>query len=602
MCGIAGIVSEKSISNINLRLDKMIESIKHRGPDAQKYQKIDENAYFAHVRLSIIDLNDISNQPMISNDKRWSIVFNGEIINYKYIKSLLNYDFKTESDTEVILAAVQEKGIEWFLNIATGMYAIALYDKENKITYLLRDRLGIKPLYYTITNGALVFASEIKGLLNSGLVKAELFDESIDEYLGNRYVREPYTFFKNIYQVGGGEYIKVEKDLHETKINYYQLPRQNFNQIYDEDKLILETKNKLEHVVLDWSIADVSLGTYLSGGVDSSLTTAILAQKESRPLYTYTIGFEEENEFNYSNLVAKMYNTNHTALKIDIKEYLNEWRNLISFSDSPLGVPNEIPLAVMSRELREKITVVISGEGADELFGGYGRIFRSPFKNENNTEEFYDSFIREYEYVPREFRDKYLKTSSNLRNHFDSIIKEDFKKYKNEENVFRFFQDYHIKGLLKRLDTTTMQASIEARPPFLDHRLIEYVNSNIPYDLKLKWKSKMDEELAQHEKSEVFSEKRDTPKYILKKVAEYYLPDEVIYRKKVGFPVPLTTWFENLSSLAESLLMDAQWLNTKFLEELINHSKSNKRAGQIIWMFLNIEIFIQEYFQKEWRY
>ena len=195
-----------------------------------------------------------------------------------------------------------------------------------------------------------------------------------------------------------------------------------------------------------------------------------------------------------------------------------------------------------------------------------------------------------------------MKFQNNYRNYFDDKISNDFKNYSNEENVFRFFQTYHIKGLLKRVDMTTMQASVEARPPFLDHELIEFVNAKIPYDLKLKWIDEKNKEQAKLEYSKDYSEVRDIPKYILKKVSEYYLPDEIIYRKKVGFPVPLTEWLTQIINLANKYLKNADWLYNNKIDELINDAKTNNRSGQILWMFINIEMFKQKYFNKEWRY
>lgn len=606
MCGITGIVSTSKVDKLEKRIKKMVLSIKHRGPDNQSYKILNEKIALGHARLSIIDLNDSSNQPMISDDKRWTIVFNGEIFNYLDIKSQLDYPFKTNGDTEVILAAVQLKGLDWFLKKANGMYAFALYDSLCNQTYLVRDRFSIKPLYYTIDNGTLIFGSEIKAILNSGLIEAKFFSPAIDEYLGNRSVREPYTFFTDIFQVCGGQYIVFDDKLNKKVKGYYKLPKQNFDQNYNEQQLIDDTTKQVENAIKRWLVSDVKVGSYLSGGVDSSLTTAIMAtsMKNSSNLCTYTIGFKSNNEFEYSKIVADKYKVKHKNILIDYSTYVDEWKRLIYYNDAPLGVPNEVPLSIMSTELSKDITVVISGEGADELFGGYGRIYRLPndYNNHPSNLEFYDEFINQYEYVPRNIRNKFLKTDMCLREYFDNKIKKDFSKHCNEENVFRFFQQYHIKGLLRRVDMTTMQTSVEARPPFLDHKLIEFVSTKIPYDLKLKWISQEDKIKSHEETAKQYSEVRDIPKYILKKVAEKYLPNEIIYRKKVGFPVPLSEWLNELDCLVDLYLKDAYWLDNSKLNELISDAKKNDRSGQILWMFINIEMFRQQYFNKEWRY
>ena len=604
MCGITGIYSLNKIINIKDRIIAMNYSIKHRGPDAGNYF-INNNTALGHRRLSIIDLRETANQPMHSKSNIWHVVFNGEIYNFNEIKAELSYSFLTKSDTEVIIAAIEEKGLDWFLKKANGMFAIALYNSDTEQLFLIRDRLGIKPLYYYNDGKIVVFSSEIKGILSSGLVKAEFNESAVDEYLGNRHVRAPFTFFKNIHQLEAGTYIEMDKSLNLTEHIYWDIPKEfNNDKNYNEEAITEKFEKELIKAIDYRLISDVPLGTYLSGGVDSSLITAITSIKQKKTINTYTIGFPELNEFKYSNIIAKQYQTIHHEILMDKKDYINNWESLIGFKDSPLGVPNEIPLAVMSKELKKRITVVLSGEGADELMGGYGRIFRSSFdfENENENISFYDYFINEYEYVPRKMRDKFITTKKNYRNIFDTKIKNDFSNKTNEENIFRFFHKYHVKGLLQRVDMTTMQTSVEARVPFLDHNLIEFVYSKIPYNLKLKWKSKQAEHKAKKMVSSAYSEILDTPKYLLRKIAYNYIPKSIVDRKKVGFPVPLTQWFSNLEEMAKTLLTNVSWLKEGIIDELIEKSKKEPRAGQILWMFINIEIFRKQYFFKDWEW
>lgn len=604
MCGITGIYSLNNLSDIEKRIDKMNFSIEHRGPDASGIY-IHNNLALGHRRLSIIDTRAISNQPMHSNNEEWHIVFNGEIYNFLEIKVHLDYVFKTNSDTEVIIAAIDTMGIEWFLERANGMFSIAIYNSVKNELFLVRDRLGIKPLYYYNDGEKLIFASEVKAILNSGLIEAVFNDLAVDEYLGNRYVRAPYTFFKDIFQVKPGEYVKITSDLKFRNVKYWSLPDEfNFDTEFDEASILEEFEKELRRSIEMRLIADVSLGTYLSGGVDSSLITAITALNSKSKVNTYTIGFEELNEFKYSEVIAEKYKTNHHEIILGKSDYMANWEKLICYKDAPLGVPNEIPLAVMSTELKEKITVVLSGEGADELLGGYGRIFRSPYDYENSENEssFYDYFISKYEYVPRGMRDELINTPILYRSEFDKEISKRFSENSNEENVFKFFHDYHVKGLLQRVDMTTMQTAVEARVPFLDHRLIEFAYKKVPYDLKLRWLSSETKAKAASMCAEDYSEVLDTPKYLLKKLSYKYLPKDIIERKKVGFPVPLTEWFDNLEELSRELLSNCSWLKIGVLEDLIHRSKSENRAGQILWMFLNIEIFKINYFDKEWRW
>jgi asparagine synthase (glutamine-hydrolysing) len=321
-------------------------------------------------------------------------------------------------------------------------------------------------------------------------------------------------------------------------------------------------------------------------------------------MITQKIGFKEMNEFSYAKQVAKKYNTIHHEILMKKKDYVNGWEKLIQYKDSPLGVPNEIPLAAMSTKLKEKITVVLSGEGADELMGGYGRIFRSPldYANQNIYKSFYDFFISQYEYVPRSFRDKLISSPSNYRMKFDTELKEDFLEFSGEQSIFHFFHRYHVQGLLQRVDITTMQTSVEARVPFLDHELIEYVYTKIPIDLKLKWNDEQSKKRACAMQAKEYSEILDTPKYLIRKLSYKYLPKNIVERKKVGFPVPLTEWFGDLELLAYELLNDCSWLNKNAVDILIKKSKEEIRAGQILWMFINVEIFKNLYFKKSWRW
>lgn len=605
MCGINGIVFSRQAKGLDKRIQKMNVSINHRGPDSNGVVPLTTNSVFGHCRLSILDVDKRASQPMQDASGRWTIVFNGEIYNYKELSNDVSYRFNTKSDTEVILAYVEQYGIEKFLSKSNGMFAIALYDKHNHELWIARDRLGIKPFYYYMDSENFIFSSEVKGILNSGLVEAEFNEAAIDEYLGHRYVRAPFTFFKNIYQLEPGHYARIDSQLSFKTFKYWELPSQfNTSISYDEHSLLEEFGRRVERAIDYRLISDVPLGTYLSGGIDSSLISAIAATKTKGALNTYTIGFQTLNEFPYAKLVAEQYHTNHHAILMEDADYFGTMNEVITYKDAPLGVPNELLLAKMSKVLKKDITVVLSGEGADELMGGYGKIFRSPFDYANIKPEvdFYTYFIEKYEYVPREIRNMYLTTSHELRDKFDFKVRKEFEGCPNEENVFRFFHNYHVKGLLQRVDTTTMLAGVEARVPFLDHTLVEFSYKEIPYGLKLHWNSAKDKIGAQYEIADDYSEKRDIPKYLLREVARNWIPNEIVDRIKMGFPVPLNDWKQKLMNQAEVSLKGAYWLNQKHLQEFILDSGKQKRAGQILWMFLNVEQFRRIYFEREWRY
>lgn len=606
MCGINGIISKVPVENLKGRALKMNEAIIHRGPDAGNVLEIiDGRGILGHRRLSIIDLNERSNQPMDLENGSCAITYNGEVYNYRKLKADLSYHFKTESDTEVLLAGLSKEGIS-FINKCNGMFAFGFWNNTKKELILCRDRLGIKPLYYYCDGEKVIFSSEIKGILSSGLVEAKLNYDALDDYLGYRYVREPYTFFENIYQVEAGTICCFDSNLKKSSYRYWDIPASfNLNGEYEETSIKERFRDKLLESVKRRMISDVPLGTYLSGGVDSSILSAITAKEAGNQIHTYTIGFEKMNEFAYAQMVAERYGTIHHEILIDEEDYLGKMEEIIGYKDAPLGVPNEIPLAIMSRKLKDKITVVLSGEGADELLGGYGRIFRSPFDycNHDSGSDFYDFFIQKYEYVPRYIRDKYINCEYGIRSRLDRQIKEKFSGCANEYNVFYFFHKYHVKGLLQRVDTTTMLTAVEARVPFLDHELIEFSYSEIPYEMKLRWKSEECRNEAKRQWASEYSENLDIPKAILREIAYDYLPAEVIERKKVGFPVPLAAWTERLLTIARQELSGACWLKNVYnIDEMLRECLLLPQGAQIIWMLVNIQLFYKQYFNKKWEY
>ena len=608
MCGINGILLKKYDPQISRRIEKMNGSLLHRGPDMGKTVVIESGKIaIGHRRLSIIDLDTRSAQPMASASGRWVLSYNGETYNYQSLKAQTDYLYKTTSDTEVLLAYLECYGIDAFLKVCNGMFAFAVYDTWESMLYLCRDRFGIKPLFYYQDPEKLIFSSEIKGILASGLVDAVLDGASVDDYFGYRYVREPFTFFKGIFQVKAGTYLRIEtkKQIQVKEKRYWDIP-ESFNMEECQDEAVVKKafEERLGKAVSRRTIADVPLGTYLSGGIDSSLLTAMVAEKSEHRVNTYTVGFPEMNEFGYARMVSGQYKTLHHEILMTQENYLDQMKEIIGYKDAPLGVPNEVPLAVMSRELKKDITVVLSGEGADELLGGYGRIFRTPFDYENSEkqEDFYDYFIQRYEYVPRKIRNEFLAVGKGRRDFYDGNIKQKFAEGRNEYNVFYFFHKYHIKGLLQRVDSTTMLASVEARVPFLDHELVEYVYENVPYSLKLHWKSKMARQEAKGKASASYSEVLDVPKYLLRQTAYGYLPSAVVDRKKVGFPVPLMLWDNSLYAMLRQGAKEKIWLKEQSAEKLIDTCRQYKNGNQIIWMFLNMELFYGLYFTKDWRW
>ncbi len=644
MCGIVGIVNLENSKQVRIDLIReMADTMKHRGPD-DSGAYVDDRIALGHRRLTIIDLTSLGRQPMFDITGRVGITFNGEIYNYQELRLELEkkgYQFQSQTDTEVILNAYIEYGIKC-LDKFNGMFAFAIYDKKNKTVTLVRDRIGIKPLFYSFYDGKLIFASEIKAILKYPGFPASVNINGLSSYLSYRYPIGEDTLFNKIKSLNPGYYLEVDGQ-NVKKYQYWEIPINENNEDQGEEFYINRLRGIMASSVKYRMIADVPVGAYLSGGLDSSITVALMSNFMESPVNTFTIGFKEEgyNEFCYAEQVAEKYHTKHNRMTMSSNDYIENMVKLISYKDAPLGVPNEPALYVMSKELKKYITVVLSGEGADEIFGGYGRIFRSPYdyqrlreleksdKKSNterhrllqkNLDEKYNGskfssdqehFLFLYNYAnwddKRNFLDpdvlKYLNNDEQLNN----IFTVEFDKIKNMNIYDKYmwiFEKIHILGLLQRVDMTTMAASVEARVPFVDHRLVEFAFT-IPIKYKLKWKSRTDEATAFTCNSDQISEKYDIPKYILKKTFENDLPKEVVWRKKMGFPVPVHKWLgEDFNDFSKEILLDKRAsdrnLYNKNLEKILNNKElfSNHTFGIKIWMLVNMELWHREYIDK----
>ena len=638
MCGIIG-----SFGDLPNR-SKFIESrdkLNHRGPDdSGLYYNLEESVALGFKRLAIIDLEPRSNQPMQTEDKKVSLVFNGEIYNYKKLKRLLNQDFsfKTDSDTEVIIAAYYKWGIDC-LEYLQGMFSIAIWDSERKKLFIARDRLGIKPLYYLQLNNTFYFSSEIKGILNFSKVHRVINKQGLLDYFSYRYALGDQTFYKDIKSLNPGTFLEIDYNLKIKHNRYWELPIIQNKNDPGEKTVLQELEQKLINTVEEHMMSDVPIGAYLSGGLDSSLLVALMSRLSDKPIDTFSIGFDKlgYDESKFATIVSKLYNTNHTELKMSGKDYFDLIDEVIAFKDEPLSIPNEIALHVLSKELKKNISVVISGEGADELFGGYGRIFRSGYDydrsikidefgidNQNNLETLIsnlmqkygkvkfndglDHFLHQYTYVDKQEKIN-LFNKDYFRNYQKSIFNEShFKKIFDEieslnttEKYLYCFQKIHLQGPLRRLDSSTMSKSVEARVPFVDHKLVEYVNA-LPNRYKLRWKSKNSKKLSLFLNSNQISENHDITKYALREIAKKFLPKSITDRKKIGFPVPLNQWVdEKYEVFLHDMLLSKNSLSkelydSKNLEIWIKNIGKNKNySGYNAWMMINIELWMKKY-------
>lgn len=642
MCGILGQISLKGSLDFDPHLfKKSLDLQSHRGPDASDFYQ-DERVILGHRRLSIIDLNSHATQPMISDCGSYILVFNGEIYNFEEIKKYLieaGYIFHTNSDTEVLLNSYIEYGIDCIHKLI-GMFAFAIEDKVNDVTYIVRDRLGVKPLYYYANDETIIFSSEVKSIVSLGNIRKELNLNAVSSYFSFRYPILNDTFFEGVSSLAPAHYLKIDPSGLE-QVEYWRLSDKVQEQSVDkgEEFYIAKLREILESAVKYRMISDVPIGAFLSGGVDSSVITALMSMASKDPVRTFTIGFEEDgyNEFEFANLIVEKYQTNHTEITLSGGNYLETMEQLIDYKDAPLSVPNEVPLYLMSKELKKYITVVLSGEGADEIFGGYGRIFRSPYdleriKNinqlglsEEEKRELVEGFIRKYgvdqfedeidhfmniySYTSLETKRYLLSNSIDLQRIEDLFVNK-FLTYFDElegesyyNKMMYTFEKIHLVGLLHRVDMTTMAASVEGRVPFVDHRLVEFAFT-IPLKYKLKWIGEDSLEKAKATISDAISEVYDTPKYILKKAYEGVVPNDVLYRKKMGFPVPLNDWFGgDFNKYARKLLLSERAKKRNLyrignIEDLLDSDRLKEDHGLAmkIWMLVNIEIFIKKNF------
>ncbi len=481
MCGILAYIGDKIDHK---ELANSLPLINHRGPDHSSYTSVD-NVFLGHTRLSIMDLHSRSNQPFELED--YLLVFNGEIYNFKTLVKEHGLIVKTDSDTEVVLAMYIKYG-EKCLDFFNGMFSFFIYNKLSKSYFIARDRLGIKPLYIHESDKGLIVCSEIN--IIQKLIQSEVDPFAVRQYRKLRMTVKNHTWYEKIQMFPAGFYRKG-KQLQQ----YWK---------YSIEEKEAPSDAELRELIVDAirlrKISDVPVGTYLSGGLDSTIITGI-----AKPDQTWTVGFEELNEFEWGQLAADRYKSEHHETLVDKDSFISVAKEMIASRMEPLSVPNEVLIYLMTESVKKKNTVVLSGEGADELFWGYDRIFR--WANESSK------------FSLKEFDEHYCYGSHTDNEVLDYAL--EGIDYKNTIDIVgHYFQITHLQGLLRRLDNSTMLCSVEARVPFVDHRLVERL-AGVPFEWKM---------------GASFKEP-------LKRVFKDILPESIINRKKIGFPVPLSSIF-----------------------------------------------------------
>lgn len=591
MCGINGILGLKKVSDPKSVLGKMNDLLAHRGPDADGIFQNDQVA-FGHRRLSIIDLSEAGNQPFHSYDGSLTMVFNGEVYNYIELKEELgDYPFKTSTDTEVVLACYHKWGIK-FLEKLNGMFALAIWDDRQKQLLIARDRLGIKPLYYHLTDEGIVFSSEMRALLASGLVDRKVSPIGLGDYLRYQTVHAPNTIVEGVKMLEAGSYILLtESEMHHE--SWWDLARNVAPQIKSRKDLLRDVHDLLHRSIELRMRADVPYGAFLSGGIDSSAIVGLMANTSDHPVSTFSVTFDEKDysEDVYSNLIAKRFNTRHTEIRLSANNFLELVPDALASMDHPSGDgPNTYVVSKVTKE--SGITMALSGLGGDELFAGYDIFKQATALLDKRWVMSFPKFMRkgvgglltmakpsvasmktaailkedyidlEYTYpysrqVLLENTIKQLLTDKRLpENAVHKLLttalrpngpgfKLPFLSQVSVAEIYTYMQNV----LLRDSDQMSMAHALEVRVPFLDHNLVEYVMG-----------------VADPEKYP------KTPKKLLTDSLGTLLPREIIDRPKMGFTLPWEHWMKSeLRSFCEDRLTklgQRPYFNAKAIEQL----------------------------------
>jgi asparagine synthase (glutamine-hydrolysing) len=643
MCGICGVVdySLRNKPDQNL-LDKATDLMQHRGPDGRGTWS-EPGVGIGHRRLAVIDLEG-SPQPMMSRDERYVLSYNGEVYNYRQLRTELEAEgisFRTKGDTEVVLQALIQWGLE-AINRLEGMFAFAIWDSKEHSLLLVRDRLGIKPLFYSEKDNKFVFASEFKPILIFPWISSQPDPFGVAAYLANYQISfDTQSIFKDIKSLKPGTYLKYTPEGIKVR-QYWKLP-----QIASKEKKAIWTPDRIPEAVSNLSmmmqdavkshlISDVPVGSFLSGGIDSSVIITLMSDISGEKVKAYSVGFEEAgfSEFEFSQPLVEQLGLDHQLLKLSQEEYFPLMEELIRHKAAPLSTPNEVPLWQLSKHLSGDIKVVLSGEGADELLGGYPPLLRSPHDflaskrlrenagliPQSTRQAIRDAIRRQYGRIGfKDLPDHFLNVYSWLDDaDRRDVLNPDFSNIIIEEQIRQFWTDRinslsglssydrylyileteHLRGLLMRLDANTMAASVEGRVPYCDSKLVEYV-WQLPFEYKLRWKSEKHRQMSGGLNSLEIAEKLDTAKYLLKETFRDRIPDSIINRQKKAFPVPLERWLtgDYKNTVIDRIISStkiADFLNVAGLENWITRTLSTGIGAMKVWMLLNLVIWLEE--------
>ncbi len=636
MCGIAGFVDFSNNSSYKI-LKKMTDTLHHRGPDDSGYMFDDQPSLqigLGHRRLSILDLSSHGHQPMSFEDI--DIIYNGEVYNFDEIKKELEhlgYNFDSHSDTEVILKAYHKWGLD-AIHKFNGMFAIAIYDHKLSKLFLIRDRAGIKPLYWYFDDNLLLFASELKSFSEHPRFKKEISIDSVALFLQFQYIPEPYSIFKNCHKLRASHILEI--DLKSQKMNekeywsvieHYNKPKLDIS----EDEAIKETQTLLKSAFEYRMVSDVPVGIFLSGGYDSSIVTSLLQSERSKSLKTFTIGFNESkfDEAPYAKKVADYLGTEHHEYYCTYKDALDIIPKLATIYDEPFSDASAIPTTLVSQIARQEVTVSLSADGGDELFAGYDKYSRilkyqkyfskipnsmkvalSYFMSDidpnkipllNNSYNFQTRYEKMKNILKANHTIDILKNTSSystftevnkLLNNKTKELETNFDKElllnSSNDDISKMlaidYKTYMVDDILTKVDRATMSVGLEGREPFLDYRIIEFA-ATLPSKFKYK---------------------NGVKKHLLKEITHKYLPKELMDRPKMGFGVPVHDWFKVelkeyfLHYLDEQRLVQEGIFNAKEIVRLRDRYLNNEEQNiETLWSVLMFEMWYEKWINSD---
>ena len=620
MCGIAGIVSLDSGAPIDdARLKRMRDALIHRGPDGTGLL-VEGRVGLAHTRLAVIDVAG-GDQPMCNENGDVWIVFNGEIYNHADLRPGLQargHRYRSRCDTETILHLYEEKG-DRVVEHLRGMFAFAIWDRTRQRLLLARDRLGIKPLYYAVTDRELLFASEIKALLAAGSIRPVFNEGVLPEFLSTRFVSGEETFFQGVHKLLPGHVLTWSPNERPRTRRYWQIPAPA-GETSGASAPPEDLRARLETAVSSHMMSDVPLGVFLSGGIDSSVLAALVARGVSEPIQTFAVGFADRdaNELPYARLAAAHIGAEHHEVTVTPSEFFQALPHALWHEDEPIAFPSSVPLYLLARLAREHVKVVLTGEGADELFLGYNR-YRVTKWNARLGQPYWATVppaLRRHvrravhalpapisRFARRTFiglepgvRDVYLENfavfpvtlQQRLLQRPDLF--EDRDPYATEmryyeeasggllDRISRADLQTYLVELLMKQDQMSMAASIESRVPFLDDRLVEHVAA-IPGDVKLPgWQTKV----------------------MLRAAVQDLIPSEILTRPKMGFPVPIGRWFrEGFAPIVDEFVLGPRaeargYFHRSALQRMVTDHRSGSGAhADALWLLVNLEIWLR---------